>query len=176
MELGNQKLKHEANSAEPLSQKSYTKEDQPKLSKRTKAKLGSSALDLNNFLKGTQDYYDEAESHQEYMAAKQQREMIQNARLNYPEYYHDWQIECLEEIKNKRNVILSSPTGSGKTTVFLDWAKEKKRESKENGEYEHTVYITAPIKALSNQRFRELQEAGYMLCFCTYSLPIIPPH
>ncbi len=29
-----------------------------------------------------------------------------------------WQSECLEVIRHEKNVILSSPTGSGKTKVF----------------------------------------------------------
>ena len=64
----------------------------------------------------------------------------------------EWQQECLEKIKDSNNVILSSPTGSGKTNVFLQWALQKEQRP---------IYITAPIKALSNQRFRELQEQGY---------------
>ena len=31
-----------------------------------------------------------------------------------------WQKECTESIRNQQNVILSSPTGSGKTKVFLE--------------------------------------------------------
>ena len=66
----------------------------------------------------------------------------------------EWQKECLSEIKDEQNVILSSPTGSGKTRVFLEWAKQKQ---------ERPIYITAPIKALSNQRWRELREQGFIV-------------
>ena len=38
-----------------------------------------------------------------------------------------WQKQCLESISNEDSVILSSPTGSGKTRVFLEWADLKKR-------------------------------------------------
>lgn len=65
-----------------------------------------------------------------------------------------WQEECLDKIADSQNVILSSPTGSGKTKVFLEWAKRKK---------EKPVIITAPTKALSNQRYRELLEVGYVV-------------
>lgn len=50
---------------------------------------------------------------------------------NYSKYnkYGDsnfsWQNDCIENIKNHENVILSSPTGSGKTKVFLEWAQKK---------------------------------------------------
>lgn len=83
------------------------------------------------------------------------------AAVDYPAYFQDWQVDCCEKIKNQPNVILSAPTGSGKTSVFMQWAKEKRKQAEEQGELNHKVYITAPIKALSNQRFRELQEAGY---------------
>lgn len=62
-----------------------------------------------------------------------------------------WQSKCLNSIKNENYVILSSPTGTGKTNVFMKWAIEKGNKP---------IYITAPIKALSNQRYKELKEAG----------------
>ena len=51
-----------------------------------------------------------------------------------------WQKDCSESIRNQQNVILSSPTGSGKTKVFLEWAHTQQ---------EKPIIITAPIKALS---------------------------
>lgn len=63
----------------------------------------------------------------------------------YADSGFEWQEECLNEIQDKNNVIISSPTGSGKTRVFLEWAK---------GKEERPIIITAPIKALSNQRYR----------------------
>ena len=77
----------------------------------------------------------------------------------------DWQEKCIEQIKDKNNVILSSPTGSGKTRVFLEWAKQKQ---------ERPIYITAPIKALSNQRWRELQEQGYVVGLETGDIKYLP--
>jgi len=84
-----------------------------------------------------------------------------------------WQSECLEEIKNESNVILSSPTGSGKTRVFLEWANIKKAEAK-NDSIKHTIYITAPVKALSNQRFRELSRQGYNVGLETGDIKKVP--
>lgn len=84
-----------------------------------------------------------------------------------------WQSECLERIKTESNVILSSPTGSGKTRVFLEWGKDKKEQSEAEGK-KHTIYITAPIKALSNQRFRELQEAGVNVGLETGDIKSVP--
>lgn len=62
-----------------------------------------------------------------------------------------WQSHAEREIKDKSAVILSSPTGTGKTKVFMDWALDKGTDR---------IYITAPIKALSNQRYRELLASG----------------
>lgn len=77
----------------------------------------------------------------------------------------EWQDDCLNEIQYENNVIISSPTGSGKTRVFLNWAREKK---------ERPIIITAPIKALSNQRFRELEEAGFVVGLETGDIKNVP--
>ena len=76
-----------------------------------------------------------------------------------------WQQECLKKISDKSNVILSSPTGSGKTRVFLEWALKQ---------YERPIIITAPIKALSNQRYRELLQAGYTVGLETGDIKNVP--
>lgn len=76
-----------------------------------------------------------------------------------------WQKKCIDEINDKNNVILSSPTGSGKTKVFLEWAENKK---------ERPIIITSPIKALSNQRYRELVERGYKVALETGDIKNIP--
>lgn len=76
-----------------------------------------------------------------------------------------WQKKCLESISNEDSVILSSPTGSGKTRVFLEWAGSKN---------ERPIIITSPIKALSNQRYRELVEKGYKVALETGDVKNIP--
>ena len=77
----------------------------------------------------------------------------------------EWQSECLERIKDSNNVILASPTGSGKTSVFLQWALQK---------VQRPIYITSPIKALSNQRWRELQEQGFVVGLETGDIKNVP--
>ena len=77
---------------------------------------------------------------------------------------YDWQKRALYEISKENNVILSSPTGSGKTEVFMTWAKEKGTK----------IIITAPIKALSNQRYRELKEKGYKVGIETGDFKNVP--
>ena len=76
-----------------------------------------------------------------------------------------WQKKCLESISNEDSVILSSPTGSGKTRVFLEWAGSKN---------ERPIIITSPIKALSNQRYKELVEKGYKVALETGDIKNIP--
>ncbi len=78
---------------------------------------------------------------------------------------HLWQKKCLKEIENKDNIILVSPTSSGKTLVFLEWALKKK---------ERPIFITAPIKSLSNQRFRELKKQNYIVGIETGDIKNIP--
>ena len=77
----------------------------------------------------------------------------------------EWQNNCIEAIKNIDNVILSSPTGSGKTRVYLEWAKQKGNKP---------VIITAPIKALANQQYRDLEKAGYTVGLETGDIKKVP--
>lgn len=76
-----------------------------------------------------------------------------------------WQIDCDNSIRDKNFVILSSPTGSGKTKRYENWAFNKKQKP---------IFITAPIKALSNQRFRELRKEGYNVGLETGDIKYIP--
>lgn len=77
----------------------------------------------------------------------------------------EWQEECLLEINDKRNVILSSPTGSGKTNVFLEWAKQKQ---------EKPIFITSPLKSLSNERWEELKQQGFTVGIETGDIKNVP--
>ena len=76
-----------------------------------------------------------------------------------------WQEDCNKIISNKDNVILSSPTGSGKTIVYLKWALSKNQR---------TIYITSPIKSLANQRYRELKKLGYIVGIETGDIKNVP--
>lgn len=77
----------------------------------------------------------------------------------------NWQEVCLQAIENETNVILSSDTGSGKTRVFKQWALKKQ---------ERPIFITAPIKALSNQRYRELLDEGFNVGIETGDIKNVP--
>lgn len=63
----------------------------------------------------------------------------------------DFQIEAIEAIKNNENVIVSTHTGNGKTLI-ADYAVNLCRN-----EGKQVIY-TAPIKALSNQKFLQFKK------------------
>ena len=70
------------------------------------------------------------------------------ARLDYP--LDGFQITACERLEAGRSVLVAAPTGSGKTTVaeFAVYLARRERDAR--------IFYTAPIKALSNQKFREL--------------------
>ncbi len=65
--------------------------------------------------------------------------------------YDRFQKEAIEHINAGQSVIVCAPTGAGKTAI----AEHVITESMRRGE---GVIYTAPIKALSNQKFRDFQE------------------
>ncbi|MEE2829125.1 MAG: DEAD/DEAH box helicase [Myxococcota bacterium] len=59
-----------------------------------------------------------------------------------------FQVTAIEHIRNDRSVLVSAPTGTGKTIIadfIVDRALQEGRE----------VIYTAPVKALSNQKYRD---------------------
>jgi len=59
----------------------------------------------------------------------------------------DWQMEAVEALE-QGDVIVSVPTGSGKTYVAVEATRRALREDR-------TVVYTSPLKALSNTKFTE---------------------
>lgn len=98
-------------------------------------------------------------------------------RINYN--FYDWQIEAYKYI-NGHSAVLSAPTGSGKTLAAYLWAgildlegnikaraavstlnKARPALRTLNNEPENSrVIFTAPIKALSNERYLDLRRMG----------------
>ncbi|MGD9607488.1 MAG: DEAD/DEAH box helicase [Leucobacter sp.] len=71
-----------------------------------------------------------------------------SAGLRFP--LDPFQIQACERLEAGRSVLVAAPTGSGKTTVaeFAVHLARRERDAR--------IFYTAPIKALSNQKFREL--------------------
>ncbi|MEW5820776.1 MAG: DEAD/DEAH box helicase [Cyanobacteriota bacterium] len=63
----------------------------------------------------------------------------------------DFQKEAIEHIKSKKSVVVCAPTGSGKT-VIAEYAINIAIENNKR------VFYTTPLKALSNQKFRDFQK------------------
>ncbi len=63
---------------------------------------------------------------------------------------YSWQ----EEVKDKENVFIIAPTGAGKSIAAYSWAFNDDME-----QYRRIIF-TAPIKALSNERFLEIKSMG----------------
>lgn len=69
--------------------------------------------------------------------------------VKYRDYVLDeFQIQSITEIENGHSLVLSAPTGSGKTLV-AEYLIEKVLKS------DKRIIYTSPIKALSNQKYRD---------------------
>ena len=73
--------------------------------------------------------------------------------------FYDWQIEAFNNIKDN-NAVLSAPTGSGKTIVAYLWAGLLSLDGQVNQPENTRIIFTAPIKALSNERYMDLRRMG----------------
>tara|TARA_Y100000034_G_scaffold99591_1_gene122479 strand:- start:1509 stop:3425 length:1917 start_codon:yes stop_codon:yes gene_type:complete len=62
-----------------------------------------------------------------------------------------FQEEAIEAIENNHSVVVSAPTGSGKTLI-AEYIIYKNRNNKKQ------IIYTAPIKALSNQKYKDFSE------------------
>lgn len=72
------------------------------------------------------------------------------SRLDYP--LDSFQRTACERLEAGQSVLVAAPTGSGKTTVaeFAVYLARREQDAR--------IFYTAPIKALSNQKFHELCE------------------
>ena len=70
-------------------------------------------------------------------------------RLAYP--LDAFQLAACESLDRGQSVLVAAPTGAGKTTIaeFAIWLARARTQGR--------VFYTAPIKALSNQKFNELR-------------------
>ncbi|MET0146979.1 MAG: DEAD/DEAH box helicase [Ilumatobacteraceae bacterium] len=69
----------------------------------------------------------------------------------YPFPLDHFQVEALDALDAGHHVVVAAPTGSGKTVVAEYGIETTRRDGRRS-------FYTAPLKALSNQKFRDLRE------------------
>src|SRR5438067_11316003 len=83
-------------------------------------------------------------------ARKDPETLIDQFRASRPYPLDDFQLEAIRALANGHSVLVAAPTGTGKTVVgeFGIFMARK---------YEARVIYTTPIKALSNQKYRDFR-------------------
>jgi superfamily II RNA helicase len=76
--------------------------------------------------------------------------MQQLCKFNFE--FDDFQQEAINHIENGKSVVVCAPTGAGKT-VIAEYAVNIALQQNKR------VFYTTPLKALSNQKFRDFQKA-----------------
>src|SRR5215472_12444667 len=68
----------------------------------------------------------------------------------YPFSIDDFQLEAIAHLAADRSVLVAAPTGTGKTLVaeYAIWRAQQRGQR---------VIYTTPLKALSNQKYRDLR-------------------
>ncbi|HLZ60963.1 MAG TPA: DEAD/DEAH box helicase, partial [Ktedonosporobacter sp.] len=76
---------------------------------------------------------------------------IQRFVARYPFSIDPFQLEAMAHLAQDRSVLVAAPTGTGKTLVaeYAIWLAQQRNQR---------VIYTTPLKALSNQKYRDLRE------------------
>jgi superfamily II RNA helicase len=74
--------------------------------------------------------------------------------------FYKWQLDTYARIKGE-SAVLSAPTGAGKTLVAYLWAGLLDTDGNATMPTAGRVIFTAPIKALSNERYMDLRRMGF---------------
>src|SRR5438552_11818242 len=80
---------------------------------------------------------------------------IQTFVERYPFPLDPFQLEAIAQLAEGQSVLVAAPTGTGKTLVaeYAIWLAQQRNQR---------VIYTTPLKALSNQKYRDLRELyGY---------------
>ena len=77
--------------------------------------------------------------------------MVRQFALLYPFGLDQFQLEAIDTLLHGDSVMVAAPTGSGKTVVAEFGIFQAFRGA-------GRVFYTAPIKALSNQKYRDLRQ------------------
>ncbi|GAB3617573.1 hypothetical protein GCM10027416_21300 [Okibacterium endophyticum] len=87
-----------------------------------------------------------------YAASRKRSPLVDAFRERLAFDLDEFQVEACGSLENGRSVLVAAPTGAGKTIVaeFAIYMAMQQARSK--------VFYTAPMKALSNQKFNELVE------------------
>src|SRR5436853_3944752 len=83
------------------------------------------------------------------------QENIQDFIARYPFPLDQFQLDAIAQLAQGQSVLVAAPTGTGKTLVaeFAIWLAQQRNQR---------VIYTTPLKALSNQKYRDLREIyGY---------------
>jgi ATP-dependent RNA helicase HelY len=82
---------------------------------------------------------------------REKRADIQPFIERYPFPLDPFQIEAVEHLADGQSVLVAAPTGTGKTLVaeYAVWLAQQRNQR---------VIYTTPLKALSNQKYRDMRE------------------
>jgi len=75
-----------------------------------------------------------------------------------------WQHDAVHHLRNGSDVIVSAPTGAGKTFIFELLVKA--------GHFKRQVVYTVPTRALANDKYAEWKQAGWQVGLATGDLAL----
>ena len=100
---------------------------------------------IQNFTTKEENMDEQVESRSESLAE------IETFVARYPFPLDDFQLEAIAQLAQGQSVMVAAPTGTGKTLVaeYAIWLAQQRQQR---------VIYTTPLKALSNQKYRDLRD------------------